>query len=77
MSRKMLCQFRSATVLVVALAATAAGAQTALKVETAPGARAVKATLLNPSGAACGAQLSFGDGREEKLRLEGRRDLAP
>ncbi len=72
MSSKMLCQFRSAAVLVVALAATAAGAQTALKVETAPGARAVKATLLNPSGAACGAQLSFGDGREEKLRLEGR-----
>jgi len=72
MHRKTSCRFRSVSVLMAALAATAAVAQTALKVETAPGARAVKATLLNPSGAACGAQLSFGDGREEKLRLEGR-----
>ena len=58
--------------LPLVLAAAGASAQTALKVETAPGARAVKATIVNPSGAACGAEVSFGDGREEKLRLEGR-----
>lgn len=62
---------RAWTVL-AAFLATGAAAQTALKVEAGPAARAVKATLFNPSGSACGAELSFGDGREEKLRLDGR-----
>ena len=68
------CVFRAgrATTLLVAVLATNAAAQTALKVEAGPAARAVKAIIVNPSGSACGAELSFGDGREEKLRLDGR-----
>ena len=52
--------------------ATSASAQNALKVDAGPAARAVKATVTNPSASACGAEVSFGDGREVKLRLEGR-----
>ena len=68
------CVFRAgrATTLLAAVLATSAAAQTALKVEAGPAARAVKAIIVNPSGSACGAELSFGDGREEKLRLDGR-----
>jgi hypothetical protein len=68
------CVFRAgrATTLLAAVLATNAAAQTALKVEAGPAARAVKAIIVNPSGSACGAELSFGDGREEKLRLDGR-----
>jgi hypothetical protein len=47
-------------------------AQPALKVEPVPSSRSVKATIVNPSASACGAELAFGDGREEKFRLEGR-----
>ena len=61
-----------ATTLLAVLLAGNASAQTTLKVDTGPSARAVKATVTNPSGSACGAEVSFGDGREVKLRLEGR-----
>ncbi len=61
-------------VLGLSLWCAAAGtlAQTALQVESVAGARAVKAHLSNLSTAACGVEVILGDGREEKLRLEGR-----
>jgi hypothetical protein len=52
--------------------ATGAAAQGALKVEPQTAQRAVRATVTNPSGSACGAKLGFGDGREERFRIEGR-----
>ena len=52
--------------------ATGAAAQGALKVESQAAERTVRATVTNPSGSACGAKLGFGDGREERFRIEGR-----
>lgn len=52
--------------------ATGAAAQTALKVEPQAAERTVRASVTNPSGSACGAKLTFGDGREERFRIEGR-----
>lgn len=60
-----------APLLSVCAAATVA-AQPALKVDTVPGSRTIKATVVNSSASACGAEVTFGDGREEKIRLEGR-----
>ena len=60
---------RLALAAALSLACAAAGAQT-LKVDKAAAARAYKVTVQNPGGAACGAELSLGDGREEKFRLE-------
>lgn len=59
-------------VMLTAITATAVGAQPALKIESTAGSRSVKATVANPSASACGVEVNFGDGREEKIRLEGR-----
>ena len=62
----------AASTLLCLFLATGAAAQTALKVEPQAAERTVRATVTNPSGSACGAKLGFGDGREERFRIEGR-----